>query len=498
MAKVVKDTSTQSLVEPTVNKTKAKLTVGDFLDRYYWYFFALIVGLVAFLCFFRLGVAPIASSDEGRHGVNAYEMMKEGNYIANSYNGEIDYWNLKPPLSFYFIMLGYRIFGYNAWGLRFFSALAYLALIIIVAIFLRKKFNSTASLVSMLMFAACYLYFIAHFVRAGDADALYILFVGVCLIALYLSSENSNWLHLAGLMVALAFLTKSYHAIILLPIILLYLIFTKGFPKIKWWQYLTITAVTLSPILIWMVARVAFDGWKFINEMFLYDVFKRSTNVIEQHSTNFFVYLPFTIMYDNVVTFCGALLIFTVIRKLCKHQKLSNLEKLALYSMLSIYTIFGLARTKIEWYIWPHCVPLIMFAAVKLVSIWQNSLSYEIVKRVIVVLILVATIFLVGYNAFNVITVQNTNELQALIRELPVADGATYFYQSGDTTTLERAELLVFEWHTNHYLNTGGEAKFKQTDNAYLIIKTTDNANWDSDAYEILSRSPNYAICWQN
>ncbi len=493
VTKTTKVTSTNDSITTSVSKTKFDFNV--FVDRYFWWFFALAIGVLTFLCFFRLDAAPILSSDEGRHGVNAYEMMKEGNYIANTYNGKVDYWNLKPPLSFYFIMLGYRIFGYNAWGLRFFSALAYLTLAIIVAVFLKKKFNSMASLLSVFMFAACYFYFADHFVRNGDPDALFILFVGVCLIALYLSSENSNWLHLSGLMVALAFLTKSYHAVLLLPIIFLYLIFTKGFAKIKWWQYLTVAAVTLSPILIWLVARVSFDGWQFIKEMLVYDVFKRSTNVIEEHSTNFFVYLPFTILYDNMITICGLLLIVTVIIKLVKKQKLTNLEKLALFSMISIYTVYGLARTKIEWYIWPHCVPLIMFGAVKSVGIWQNSQSYELVKRALVVFLVAVVMFLAGFNTYNICSIKSTHELQDLIRQLPVADETTYFYQDAESTELERAELLVFEWHTDHYLNTGGEIEFAKTENAYLIIKVTDFENWDSDAYDIYYQTENYAIC---
>ena len=44
--------------------------------------------------------------------------------VVSTWQYEPDYWNLKPPLSEWFIMLGCRIFGFNAWGLRFYSALS--------------------------------------------------------------------------------------------------------------------------------------------------------------------------------------------------------------------------------------------------------------------------------------------------------------------------------------------------------------------------------------
>ena len=66
----------------------------------------------------------ILDYDESRHGINAYEMIRNQDYVVSTYQGEPDYWNLKPPLSFWLIAVGYRMFGYNALGLRFFSALA--------------------------------------------------------------------------------------------------------------------------------------------------------------------------------------------------------------------------------------------------------------------------------------------------------------------------------------------------------------------------------------
>lgn len=491
------DTVALKQPEPTVNR---QFNFGRFIDRFYWLFFALSMGLLLFLCFYNLGETVIVSSDEGQHGVNAYEMIKNGNYIANTYNGNLDYWNLKPPLSFYFIMLGYRIFGYNGWGLRFFSALAFVLLATIVAIFLKKKFNNFASLISIWLFSGCYIFFMCHFVRHGDPDSLFILFIGVSMIALYLSKENHRWLYLTGLMIALAFLTKSYHALIMLPIIFFYLIFTNGFKRIKWYEYFTITAVTLVPILIWVIARFCFDGWQFINQMFVYDVFQRSVTAIEGHEEHLFFYLPFTLLYDQIGMLGLVLLAWTVLRKIFTKQKLSAVEKLTLISTICFYFLYSIPKTKLEWYIFPNVVPLVIFSAVKISSIWQNSQTIDYLKRAMCCLLLFIVAYMIIYNAILVTTARTENELQDFItNELPIDNTAMYFFQDTENDCeMERAELLVFEWHTNQYLQLGGVEKFAETnESAYLIVEISDEINCSSLAAEwLVKTSPNgqYAI----
>lgn len=93
-------------------------------DALYWVLLLALLTAGGFLLFTNLGETGISDCDEARHGINAYEMMQSGDYVVTTYRGEPDYWNLKPPLTDYCIMLGYRLFGYNALGLRFYSALS--------------------------------------------------------------------------------------------------------------------------------------------------------------------------------------------------------------------------------------------------------------------------------------------------------------------------------------------------------------------------------------
>lgn len=72
--------------------------------------------------------------DEARHGVNAYEMANGGSLIQSTYMRQADYYNLKPPLSMYGIMLGMAIFGNTVFALRFYAALSYVLLALCVGL----------------------------------------------------------------------------------------------------------------------------------------------------------------------------------------------------------------------------------------------------------------------------------------------------------------------------------------------------------------------------
>ena len=90
---------------------KIKEKVQGLIDNHFVLLSLGLFILLSFALFFNLWLNPVHDFDEARHGVNAYEMIQERNWIANYYNGEVDYYNLKPPLSYWMISLCYLIFG---------------------------------------------------------------------------------------------------------------------------------------------------------------------------------------------------------------------------------------------------------------------------------------------------------------------------------------------------------------------------------------------------
>ncbi len=460
-------------------------------SKYYGYWWLAGVWLVAVVCFWQLGSVPVNKWDEARHGVNAYEMLQRGDYVANYYNGQLDYYNLKPPLSYYLVMLGYQIFGYNAWGLRCLSALCGVLLAVLLSVYLGKKYNRLASLLVFPLLAGCYLYLAVHCFRSGDPDALFMLLWGIAYVTLLLSSDNRNWLHLTGLAVALAFLTKSYHALILLPIIFLYLLFTGGFRKIKWWQYLTVLAVTVAPVALWAGARYAVDGTKFFHDMLYVDVLDRSTTVMEEHVGFPFFYLLLT-MANVVNVIAMVLLLLNLIKKFRRREAWDNLDKATLIAWFCVWLLYAVPRSKLLWYIYPAGIPLLIYAAVRL-SQGLPAVNWHRAWKIVCLVVLGGSVLA---SLIYVNVPYHRNELQDVINTMPVTAGATYYYQDGNADQLDQASLLVFEWRTGERVAKGGVAEFQQAEQAYLLVRK--GTDWAPDfATKMVVDSTNYVVYYR-
>ena len=185
----------------------------------YWLCFACLMLAAGVLLFGRLSAARLEDYDELRHGQNAYEMLQSGDYIVHTYHGEADYYNCKPPLGLWIITLGYRLFGYNLLGLRFFSALSLWLMIGILGLWLRR-YGSLTSLLSMGAMIATKAVYLYHYARYGELDAFFQLFFTLSMLCMLESRRNARFHYGGAFFFALAFMTKSYHAA-LIPLIYL-------------------------------------------------------------------------------------------------------------------------------------------------------------------------------------------------------------------------------------------------------------------------------------
>ena len=340
-------------------------------EKYYWILFVLLTAVIAFLCFRCLGIKTIDSWDEARHGVSAYEMMQSGNYIVNTFAGETDYWNVKPPLSFWSIVLGFSLFGYNAVGLRFFSALAYLLTSILTGLFARR-YSKLTSLLTMIFLAANYYPFKAHLVRAGDADSLYLLFFTIAMISMLKIKENQRWLYVCGLCFSLGFLTKSFHAGMIAAAGGLFLFLTGELKRMNPRVWAGFAASALLPALIWVILRYQYDGTAFFVEMYQADIAGRTAaGGLEGHGAPFTFYWnsifwDFDYIYGflTVIAILGLLYLwFRPLRPKDTPLPAQDLTGILLWFGVPLLG-FSLVSTKLMWYVYPCIVPLCLLAAV--------------------------------------------------------------------------------------------------------------------------------------
>lgn len=340
-------------------------------EKYDWIWFALLTAVIAFLCFRCLGIKTIDSWDEARHGISAYEMMQSGNYIVNTFAGETDYWNVKPPLSFWSIISGFSIFGYTATGLRFFSALSYLLTCVLTGLFARR-YGKLTSLLTMVFLAANYFPFKAHLVRAGDADSLYLLLFTTAMISMLKIKENQRWLYVCGLCFSLGFLTKSFHAGMIAAAGGIFLLLTGELKRMKprvWAAFLT---SALLPAFVWAILRYQHDGMTFFIEMYRADIAGRTAaGGLEGHGApvTFYwnsIFWNFNYIYGylTVIIILGLLYLwFRPLRP--KDTPLPNQDLLGILLWFGVPLLgFSLVSTKLMWYVYPCIVPLCLLAAV--------------------------------------------------------------------------------------------------------------------------------------
>jgi len=351
---------------------KAYTTAIRLFEQYYWIFFVSACLVLAFYCFRCLDVQYVDSWDEARHGVNAYEMIQNGNYIQHTYNYQVDNWNLKPSMSYWGIILGFRLFGYTVFGLRFCSALAYLLTGIGCGLF-AKRYSKEASILVMGFFCANTLPLSAHLARSGDADSLYLMFFTFAMLGMLQIRKSKKNLYMCGLLFALAFLTKSWHAGMIVAIGGLYLMVTGELFRLKFKEWLYFFLSVFAPLVLWFGWRFTKDGFAFLDKMVEVDLLARtgSTN-FEGHE------FPFSFYYDTV--FANENCIYPWLLLICMAGVAAGLiwmwkkkafDRIILEDSLGYllwffvpFLGFSLIRTKLIWYCYPCLVPLFLVAGI--------------------------------------------------------------------------------------------------------------------------------------
>lgn len=375
--------------------------IRDFLNKYYWFIFAGLAVYAAVLCFLRLDVGYVSSWDEARHGVSAYEMIQNKNYIVNTFNYDVDYWNLKPPFSFYGIMMGFEIFGYSVMGLRFYSALSYFLICILCTLFVRKHHGKVSSLLTFAFLCCNHLMLETHGARAGDADALYQMFFTIAMFAMMEIPEKHSRSYMCGACFSLAFLTKSYHAGIILVIGGLYMLITGMIKKFKVKEWLFFVLSMVIPTGIWGIARFTQDGLTFFMTMLTEDVLSRSSAASEGHTGSALFYIERYFLDGGMIYWLLLLVIFASGLYLIFNKK-ESLKPYAGYILWLFVPMiaFSVVSTKLNWYNYPILVPLCILAAIVIGKLLESE-TVKLKRKKIVLTVTVLAVGVYGYRTFD-------------------------------------------------------------------------------------------------
>lgn len=444
---------------------------------------------LAFLCFYKLDVKYVDPWDEARHGVNAYEMLKQGSLVKSTYLYQTDYYNLKPPLSMWSIMLSMVLFGKSVWTLRLASVICYLCLALCVVCFARKRYGRLPALFSLALLCANTTPFIAHMVRAGDADSLYVLLFSLAMICMLQIRDDHRKLYLCGFLFALAFLTKSFHAGLIAVIGGLYLLLTGLFKKIRLKEYVLFILSFGAPVGLWVIVRLCTDGTAFLKEMWLTDVLGRSQSGFGSNEAGFSYYFSYYLgnmsgkvpVYRVVLCLllvsCLILAVMSFVQKQrTKHGADGNGTKSVKDDMIgfSLWILipalaFSVVRTKLLWYEYPAITALLIAAGIAAGLVCEKK-KLPVGIRVALGAVLLVT---AGYYSHDLLQTFEqygkdgymTNDFQLLIEE--TANGAQKY-----GTEIEESAKKADEPGANKEIEKTG--KQGATVYAYRALTTED------------------------
>ncbi len=164
--------------------------------------------------------------DETRYVTVAWEMWIQGDRLVPSLNGEA--YHHKPPLLFWFMHLGWAVFGVNEWSPRLISGLFSLGSLWLTALIARQLWPQHPQIAQYapLILLSCFLW--SLFTSATMFDMMLAFFTLLGMVAIISAWQKREMkVGLLGIAIGLGILTKG-------PVILLHLLPIALFAP--WWQ----------------------------------------------------------------------------------------------------------------------------------------------------------------------------------------------------------------------------------------------------------------------
>jgi 4-amino-4-deoxy-L-arabinose transferase-like glycosyltransferase len=269
-------------------------TLPTFVDacrRHYPAFAAAVLLLAAFNIGFRLDREIVRQWDESLYATAAWEMMTSGNWVATTFRGSVDYYNSKPPLNVWLIVGAFKIFGVNLVALRMASAIAACLTVAVLMWWSRRVFGPALSVLAGLALSTNFAFLIVHSGRSANTDALFTLLILLTVVTLWAAWDRPWRLAWLGPILAAAFLLRGMAILMPAAIVLVAEAWPGRARRQRWIPALCALLLMLVPVVAWAVARWQVDEWRFLRQLFWYDLVARSVTTIETHRGSVFYYL---------------------------------------------------------------------------------------------------------------------------------------------------------------------------------------------------------------
>lgn len=253
-------------------------------QKYFW----LLLGLSALLLFPGLGKTPLWIYDEVRNAECAREMYERGDWIVPTFNGGLR--TLKPPLHYYFMFGGFKIFGVNEWGARFFSAVFGVLTIFITYFFIKKYTSQRQALITCLVLLASSHFLFEFRMSVPDPYLIFLNTASIFTAYLFFKEKKNYWLWLCAIAMGLGTLAKGPVAIALPgAAIFIWLIWEKRLKELFSWKILVAGIIMFAVALPWYLLVHKETNGEWTKGFFLQHNFGRFSEPMEGHGGPFII-----------------------------------------------------------------------------------------------------------------------------------------------------------------------------------------------------------------
>lgn len=255
----------------------------------------LVLVVFGVVWFWGLGHRPLFNTDEGRYAEIPREMLVSGNWVTPRLDG-FRYFE-KPPIQYWGIALGYRVFGVHDWVARLYPALASFLTILLVGWTSSQLFRPQVGwMAGAILAGSFYFGFLGHF-NTLDAGlcfsmtlALFGFLMGIRAPPDSMQERAWMWASYAGL--ALSVLSKGLIGI-LLPgaVLVLFMLVRRDWRVLRRMHLFTGVALFLLLVLPWFVA-VSMENHDFLWQFFMVQEFLRYFTRVSHRPGPWWYFLP--------------------------------------------------------------------------------------------------------------------------------------------------------------------------------------------------------------
>lgn len=345
-----------------------------------------------FICWFGIGSSIIYILDEAKNSEAAREMLLSGNFFRPTFNNVVR--TDKPPFHYFFMMLGYKLFGVNAFGARFFSAIFGGFTIISTYIYSRRHLGDEVAKITFWILISSF-YFVQEF-HLAVPDPYLIFWMSLTFFSYidYYIKREKHTLWILYISVGFGVLTKGPVALVLpsliasVHLILLKELTIKAVLEFKFIP--GIVLVLLISVPWFYFAHLATDG-AFTEGFFFKHNLSRFQNKMEGHGGIFLITIGFVLLGMFPFSFW----IFRALIQSLKQKKENAFVFFGGLVVLIFIIFFAISSTKLPNYTMP-CYPFLAvllgwyFKIIALPKIKEGNYKAKSVEWFLLILISVA------------------------------------------------------------------------------------------------------------